>query len=262
MAVRRIIGLVASLIVIVGLAPVATGAPGGSLTMSPSRLSFGRVGLGTPYIIDRQLLTVTNGTGQLLFGTSVIFDQGATSPFFVTGGDCNLAFNNGLAAGATCQWEISMATTTLGSFADTFHSNWSPDGGATNLNLTAGATGKVIMDSVMSMSPSRVSFGRVALNSPYIDDRQLLTVTNSTGQTLFGSSVLVTGANSAQFFVTGGNCNLAFTNGFGTGATCQWEISMATSPVGSYGATFNSSWTPDGGTTIIALTADLVGKVV
>jgi len=175
-----------------GVAPaivslVGNGIPAGSLSSTPAVVTFGSVTVGQSS--SAQTVMLTNAAASALPGLQ-----------FTVAGDYSLPSNScgtQIAAGASCTFTVSFAPSQAGTRTGsvTVHST-----AAGFVNLVVGLTGTGLPSAGLTVSPSQLTFGSVAVGSN--SAAQQLTVTNSGPGTLTG----VAFAAAPPFSVGSGSC--------------------------------------------------------
>ena len=146
----RFLSLLAVTLVVISTGNAFAAPSATALSVSPKRLNFGRIAVGTPSFQTAQSFTVTNNTVDFEYPTGVFFLKGQTTGIFLfsdSGGNCNLysvTSGNGLPPGQTCQYEISMNTGAAGRGSDTFEVRWQKSDNVTFATIDVALRGAVV----------------------------------------------------------------------------------------------------------------------
>jgi 6-phosphogluconolactonase (cycloisomerase 2 family) len=181
----------------------------------PSSEDFGGVVVGQ--FSNTRMVSLTN-TGDLLLTLSQVAVSGAGAGDFSAVPNCQLPAP--LAANATCSISVIFKPTAAGLRQASLTTFDNAGGGMQSIALSG--TG-VAPEPAVTMQPGSVSFPSTAQGAT--STAQTVTVTSTGAASLHISSVLVGGANPADFVVTG-NCNGTFP----VSANCSLGISF--SPLG------------------------------
>ncbi len=208
---------------------LVSGSPGGQVMATlaavakpPSQLSlapqgnhaFGQVLVGQTAATP-QVFTVTNNGGATT-GTITVTAAGADPSQFVKSADgCN---GMTLAANATCMFTVNFAPTTSGAKAAEFDVTATP-GGA----VSAAVSGDAVTNAVIVLSPMIGQFGTVVVGQ---SDDVTFTGVNSGGTATGTLTTAITGADAAQFSITGNTCAGATLAANG-GSTCTVIVHYA-----------------------------------
>jgi len=156
---------------------VMVGSSGGTVTLSPTSLSFGNVNVGSTSAA--QSVTLHNGTASALSIGSI-----ATSGAFTQTNNCA----SSLAAGGNCSINVSFKPTASGAASGTL----SITDNATNSPQTASLSGTgVATGGSVTLSPSSFNFGNVAVNN--YSNWQAFTLSNSGSGAVSISNVAASG---------------------------------------------------------------------
>jgi hypothetical protein len=181
----------------------------------PSSESFGGVVVGQ--FSNTRMVSLTN-TGDLLLTLSQVAVSGADAGDFSAVPNCQLPAP--LAANVTCSISVLFKPTAAGSRQASLTTFDNAGGGTQSIALSG--TG-VAPEPAVTLQPGSVSFPSTTQGAT--STAQTVTVTSSGAAPLHISSVLVGGANPADFAMTG-NCNGAFP----VSASCT--VSVSFSPFG------------------------------
>ncbi len=189
-------------------------------SLSAPKLIFGYVYQTASKTLNITLTNKATSGAITLTGTNI---GGANSgDFAVTGGTCT----GTLAASSSCTYALTFTPTeTAESGTLSIGVAEDPNGGPPAVGLSG--TGLVPLRVV----PASIAFGTVAGGHSSIN--RTVTVINSGGGSV-SLSESVTGANFADFAVTGGTCNGTLAGG---GASCTYLLKFAPSIVGAESAT-------------------------
>jgi HYDIN/CFA65/VesB family protein/ASPM-SPD-2-Hydin domain-containing protein/centrosomal CEP192-like protein len=190
------------------------GIPPGSMVASPAVVNFGSVtvDLTSP----AQTVTVSNGGATSLTGLQFQ----AAGDYSLTGNNCGTA----LASGANCAFTVEFSPTVPGTRIGSVTIQSSTTGFTP---LLVGLTGTGLPTAQLTVSPSALSFGSVAVGS---DSTPLqLTVTNLGTGTLQGLSI----STASPFSVGSGNCGTSLP----PGETCTAPVTFAPVVSGSQNGT-------------------------
>jgi hypothetical protein len=210
--------------------------PQARLTMTPSSLSFGSIGVGSTSAT--QSVTVKN-VGGVTSGTVVASLSGANpTQFSIASNACT----GSLAAGATCLIGLRFAPTSTGSKAATVSATASPGGTA-----SAALSGTGITAALLALSPTSWDFGSVA---PGSSASNTFTLTNTGQQTSGLATFSLSGSNASEFSTTNNTC----TTGLAQGQSCTVDVRFNPTAGGSKNASLDATATPGG-----AATASLTG---
>ena len=214
----------------VPLSGTGANAPSPQLMLNKASLSFSNIPVNSS---ATQFIIVTS-KGSLPLTISAVATSG--TGFSVVGSGLPMTFNDG----QSLTLQVEFQPTNAGSVNGMLKISSNIAGGSTVVSLSGSA---VSLNPVLTVSPTTLSFGSTALNTP---KTQSLTLA-STGQTL----VTVTSAtvSGAGFTLLGGNFPLMLNVGQTTSLTLQFDPLSAGAVTGQL--VINS--TTNGGTTAVAL---------
>jgi hypothetical protein len=173
-----------------------TGTGTWNVTLSPASVAFGSQNVGTTS--SPQPVTLTNNSGAALTGISVSF-TGTNAADFAQTNTCGTS----LAANSTCTINVTFTPGAAGSRSATL--SVTDAAGTQTSSLTGtGAGGSV------TLLPGSVNFGSQGLGTT--SSAQSLTLTNSSGSSLTGIGVSITGTNAGDFSQTS-TCGTTLANG-------------------------------------------------
>jgi hypothetical protein len=202
---------------LVSLTGIGDAAAAPVATVTPGVLAYGTVTAGTPSTLTT---TVKNtGTAPLVVGGPTITGTGAAA-YSVTANTCAT-----VAPAATCTISVRYAPTALGSQVGSLVIPHNAAGGSTTVSLTATGAG-----SSFTLTPSPLGFGTVTRNTS-----KALTVSVKNVGTVAGpvSTATITGANAANFTVTGAGC-LGTT--LATNRSCNLTVTFRPTAAQAYSA--------------------------
>jgi len=189
-----------------------TGSPSGAVTLTPSSIGFGPVGIGT---VSAPLQVTATNTGATAVSVTSLTVSG---PFAIAGNACGAS----LAADAACQLKVTFAPTQAGPATGTLTLT-DLDGTQTVALSGTGTTPPTDTLSATSLAfPSTVT-GQVSA-------AQTVTLTNSGGQALTSIAVSVTGP-----FQTSNNC----TANLAGQTSCVISVAFAPTQAGSQSGTLS-----------------------
>ena len=192
-----------------------------AVSLSPSSLSFAGQAVGSSSAA--QSVTLTN-SGTAALSISGIAITGANAADFGQSNTCPAS----LAVNASCSISVTFSPSAGGARAATVSITDNVPGSPQTIALSGtGAT------SAVSLSPSSVSFGSVALGAR--SAAKSLTLTNSGTAPLAVSGVAVTGANAGDFAETN-NCPVPPAT-LAVSATCTLSVTFSPTASGSRAAT-------------------------
>ena len=192
-----------------------------SVTVSPTPLPFGNVAINsTPAAMA---LTITNNSTTGVTLVSSVISGTNSSEFVISGTTCGTT----LASGASCSSSIAFTPLATGARSATFTLT---DTGA-GLTQTAALTGTGVTASAVLLTPSSsVTFANQALTTTSAP--QIVTVKNSGNATLNIASILLGGANAADFGKTS-TCGTTLA----VSASCTITVTFTPSASGMRNAT-------------------------
>jgi hypothetical protein len=202
----------------------------GSVTLTPSSLSFGSQNVGTTS--SSQPLTLTNGGATALTGISVTV-TGTNPGDFAQTNNCGTS----IAANTSCTINVTFTPTTAGSRAASI--TVTDSAGTQSSGLSGTGVGGV------TLTPPSLGFGNQGVGTS--SSAQTLTLTNSTGSALTGISVAVTGTNAGDFG-QGNNCGTSLA----VNTSCTINVTFTPTGYGARSATV--SVTDSAGTQASSLT--------
>jgi hypothetical protein len=192
-----------------------------SVTVAPTPLPFGNVAINsTPAAMA---LTITNNSTTGVTLVSSVISGTNSSEFVISGTTCGTT----LASGASCSSSIAFTPLATGARSATFTLT---DTGA-GLTQTAALTGTGVTASAVLLTPSSsVTFANQALTTTSAP--QIVTVKNSGNATLNIASILLGGANAADFGKTS-TCGTTLA----VSASCTITVTFTPSASGMRNAT-------------------------
>jgi len=193
-------------------------------TFSPGSLAFGNLGVGLTSASQTVTLTNPAGADQPVIIESLVFAS-ATNSFNQTN-NCPAT----LAAGSSCQIQVSFAPGSAGAISDSLLLNYVEDGQANFVLAGLDGTGIAPM---ASLAPASMSFTATAgtTSAP-----QTATLTNAGSTPLSILNISVTGASPNDYQQTN-NCGFLLA----VGANCTISVTFAPVFPGSYPATLTVS---------------------
>ena len=193
-------------------------------TFSPGSLAFGNLGVGLTSASQTVTLTNPAGADQPVIIESLVFAS-ATNSFNQTN-NCPAT----LAAGSSCQIQVSFAPGSAGAISDSLLLNYVEDGQANFVLAGLDGTGIAPM---ASLAPASMSFTTTAgtTSAP-----QTATLTNAGSTPLSILNISVTGASPIDYQQTN-NCGFLLA----VGANCTISVTFAPVFPGSYPATLTVS---------------------
>ena len=196
-----------------------SGTGGSQVTLSPSPLNFGSQTLLSTSSPKQVVLTNTGSN------TITGITPGVTGDFIISSNDCP-APSHTLAAHASCTILIEFKPTAVGARTGTL--SVASSDYFTPASIMLNGSGMAT-----TLSPSPVSFGTKIVG---LSQTELLTVTNSSGQTLSSISYSITGPNESDFTVetTGTTCNVTLN----AGKSCKYRIVFTPVTTGAESASF------------------------
>ena len=203
---------------------VGDGIPAGALTASPMVASFGAVTVGETG--PAQTVTLTNAGATALEGLQLVM----AGDYSLTTNGCGTQSGGALASGATCSFAVnflpSQVGTRIGSVTvESTNAGFTP--------LLVGLTGTGLAAAQLAVTPARLAFGAVPVDSNSVV--QDLTVTNAGTGTLVGLLF----ATTAPFNVGSGTCGPQLA----AGASCTVPVIFAPTVSGSQSGTVTVSST-------------------
>jgi len=174
-------------------------APGVSISaIAP----FGNQTVNTTGAPQTVTVSVTSGTGTLQVISINITGANASDFPFTSGSTCPLAGGQ-VAGGTSCTIMIAFGPTAVGARTATLTINASnlPGGPAT---LPLSGTGTAAPAPAVSLSTTALQFGVVPVGTP--STPMGVTVTNTGNGYLIFNSITITGANAADFTISGSSC--------------------------------------------------------
>ena len=222
---------------------LGTGVAAPVVGLSPSTLTFGTQGVGTPSAA--QTVTLHNTGTAALSITSIAF--GGTNPGqFSQSHACGAT----LSAGAQCTISVTFKPTTAGSMSAsvtiTDNAPNSPQ------SITLSGTG---VRPTVSVSPSSLSFGSQAVEGS--TSSQTVMLTNTSAVTLNITSIAVTGTNPHQF-VQSSTCGTTLS----AGANCTVSVTFAPTAPASMSASLTFTDSTASSSQSVALTGTGTGPAV
>ncbi len=196
-----------------------SGTGGSQVTLSPNPLNFGSQAVGSTSAPSQVTLTNIGSTTINQISPSV------TGDFLISSNDCP-THTNTLAAHGSCTILIEFKPTASGARTGTLSVSSSDYFSPASIALNGTGT-------ATTLSPSTVNFGTKIVG---ISQAELLTVTNSTSQTLSSIAYSFSGANASDFTVesTGTTC----TGTLAPGKFCKYHIVFTPIVNGVESATF------------------------
>jgi hypothetical protein len=214
------------------------GGSGGSVSLSPTGLSFGTVTQGTTS--GGQTTTLTNGSGSTITLTSFAFTGTNASNFSQTN-TCGATLTNGNSCTVTVKFSPTAApgTNETGTLAVNYT-------GFTGSPVTASLTGT--SGGIATLSPTSLSFGTVTQGTASAG--QTTTLTNNSGSTITFTGATFTGTNGSDFTTSSNTCSGALT----TGNTCAITVvfTPTATPVANESGTLNVAYSGASGSPVTA----------
>lgn len=190
----------------------------GTVTLSPSSLTFGSQAVGTTS--PAQQVILNNGQNTALTINN-IFGGGANPGDFKQTNDCG----SSLAAGSSCTINVSFDPTATGARSATL--NVSDNAG--NSPQTVSLSGTGTSGPMIGLSPTSVNFGNQAAGTT--SSPTPITVTNTGNATVTFTSIAVTGTNNTSFGESD-NCLPNLT----VGNSCTINVTFSPATTGSFSA--------------------------
>ncbi len=215
-----------------------SGSGGGSVSLSPTGLSFGTVTQGTTSA--GQTTTLSNTSGSTITLTSFAFTGTNASNFNQTN-TCGATLANGNSCAITVKFSPPAAPGT--NETGTLDVNYT---GFTGSPVTASLTGT--SGGVATLSPTSLSFGTVTQGTASAG--QTTTLTNNSGSTITFTGTTFTGTNGSDFTASSNTCSGTLTNG----NTCTITVifTPTATPVANESGTLNVAYTGASGSPVTA----------
>jgi acid phosphatase len=188
----------------------------GGVSLSPTTLGFGSQNVGTTSAA--QTLTLTNTTGSTVTGVGVSV-TGTNSGDYAQTNNCATS----LANGASCTINVTFTPTATGTRTASIMVTDSAGTQSSTLTGT-GVAGSV------TLTPVSWNFGNQGVGTT--SAAQTFTLSNSSGSTITGLAVSLTGSNAADF-AQSNNCGTSVANGAG----CTINVTFTPAALGSRSAT-------------------------
>ena len=212
-----------------------TGVSAGSVTLSPTTMNFGKVNVGTTSAV--KIATLTNsGTNTVTLSSIAI--TGANPADFSQTNNCGST----LAVGAHCSISVTFGPVVKGNLSASVTVTDSATGSPQTINLT----GAGVQPSVQ-LSPKALTFATQKVGTT--SAAQNVTLTNNGGGTLNITSIVITGADPADF-VQANNCPATVV----TMGTCTIAVTFSPTATGSRSATLAVTDNASGSPQDVALT--------
>lgn len=192
-----------------------SGTGTGSVTITPSSLSFGSIAVGSKS--SAQTITISNTTSSSVTLSATSFSGTDPGDFSVSSTTCGTS----LVASSSCTASVIFSPAATGSRSATFNITENSTALSTSLSGTgsASATGNV------SVSPTSVTWGSVAVGNT--SGAKSVTLTNTGSSAVSISSIAFTGTNAGDFSIGTNSCG----SSLGASSTCT--ISMYFKPTAS-----------------------------
>lgn len=220
--------------------PNVTAAPAASL--APATLSFAGTTVGQN---SAALSTTLTNTGNAALNISAIGLGGANAgDFAITGGNC--AAGAAVAAGATCNVQLTFHPTAAGARSAALNINHNATGGSSSVALSG--TGNAVAAATIAVSATALNFG--ALVTGAASPAQTITVNNAGQAPLTFSSIALSGAN-AGIFALGGSCATAAP--VAAGGSCTVTVTATPTASGAFAANLNLASNASNGAVAISL---------
>jgi hypothetical protein len=213
-----------------------TGVTPPSVVPAPTSLSFAAQLVGTTSAA--QTITLTNGGGSPLTITSVLL-TGANAAEFLQTNNCPISPAT-LAAGANCVVTITFGPTTQGAKSAEVSITSDAPGSPHSAMLSGTAT---LPPANVALAPASLTYAAQLVGTT--SAAQAITLTNSGGSPLTIASIVLAGANAAEFLQTnncpispatlaaGGNCVITITFGPATPGAKSAVVSITSDAPGS-----------------------------
>jgi hypothetical protein len=205
--------------------------PSGTLTFSPNPVAFSSQAINTTS--SPLTVTVTNVSSSV---------ETLSTPYFTLSGVNSTEFSN--AGTGTCG---NGGTVAVGSSC-TVNLTFTPTGGGTRnavLTINGTVSGSVSISGTglapaVSLNPTNIAFGNQ--NTGTSSPNRLVTLTNNGAAILHITSILLTGANAAEFSQNSSTCGATLA----INASCT--LNLVFSPITASAKTANLTFTTDAGT--------------
>ena len=202
----------------VALSGLGTGT--GAVTVSPSSLAFGSVAVGSSSSLTE---TLTNGTSGAITISSIAVSGANAADFTISSNSCGTS----LAASATCSVTVVFKPAAAGSRTGTL--TFTDSAANSPQTVALSGTGTAASGSV-TVSPSSLAFGSVTVGS---SSSLTETLTNGTSSAITISSIAVSGADAADFTVSGNSCGTSLA----ASTSCSVTVLFQPAATGSRTAT-------------------------
>jgi len=228
-----------------------TGVSAFAVSLSPTSLSYGSVGLGVTS--SPQTVTLTNTGPATVTITSITRGGANPGDFAISANTCGASLGPGL----NCAVSVTFIPTVLGARSATLifltNASSSPDSAALS------GTGVTPPVPAVSLSPTSLSFGNIVIGATTA--AQTVTLTNSGTATLTIASIARTGVNAADFAISANTCG----GTLAAGLNCAVSVTFTPSATGVRSAaltfTTNAASSPNSaplsGTGVPAFTVSL-----
>lgn len=193
-----------------------------TLTLTPTSLFYGTVGLGTS---SSKTVTITN-TGTVNLMVSSLSFMGANPGDFSQSNNCAAA----IAPGATCVVTVIFTPSVNQQRTATLNINSNISAGVSMVSLTG--TGGA---PTATLSPTSAAFGNVTVGTTSAPITHTLTNTSTNGAILFVSGITLTGANTADFSQSN-TCPASLA----PNASCTITVTFTPKAIGSRTALLNA----------------------
>lgn len=209
---------------------------GPSLTLAPTTLAFGSVGIGTTS--SSLVLTLTNGGTLAASSCSAPALSGShSSDFSIVGNDCS---TSDLLAGSSCTITLTASPTASGTRTATLSRTCTTGGSLSTTSNGITATG---VGATLAFSPTSFDFRKVQLRSPNAS-ATVFTLSNSGAGVASGCSApALSGNQPSDYSIDGDGCGTA---GLTPGSSCTVTVRPAPASTGSRTATLSRTCTTGG----------------
>lgn len=180
----------------VALTGLGASATSGSVTATPTSLSFGSINTGS--VSSAQTITVSNTTAVNLTLSPASFSGANAAEFAVSSSTCG----SSLLADYSCTENIIFQPTAGGSASATW--NLTSSNSATPLAVTLSGTGVASSGGTAAASPTSLSWNKVAVGNA--GGPKVVTLTNSGSASITITSIGFTGADPGDFTVYQKTC--------------------------------------------------------
>jgi ASPM-SPD-2-Hydin domain-containing protein len=190
---------------------------GVTATATPSSHDFGNVVQGQPSAHQEFDLTNTSSTGVSIFVSSVAFTGTNAADFALSSDGCT---NQNVASNASCAVMVTFTPSIIGAESATLA--FTDDAGTQDVSLS----GTGVAPPTIDLVPSSVDFGNVTVGSTSAPHQVVLSNPSANVVAAHVSSVALSGANAADFAITGDYCS---NNDIGPGGSCLVTVTFTPS---------------------------------